>query len=189
MLLIDQKPTGSRKGLFDKRRNSQRQRGFKVAYATNGGTVRWKVSASSATCTDKMSDGKATCKNRWTFDRVQSKSQLQAHLFERRRRATPISQKLIPGILMDSVLRAGERGGGGEWSSDLLIADCKTEGNCQPPIFKSSGSSTFHVQTDLSNPSLLINHHAAKRPPSVPLSKMNKTEEDIFRTGKRQRLL
>ena len=36
-----QKPTGSRKELFDEEQKEQRQRRSKVAYPLNGGTVRW----------------------------------------------------------------------------------------------------------------------------------------------------
>ena len=40
-----QKPTRSRKELFDDEKKEQRRRRFKVAYPWNGGTLRWNVIA------------------------------------------------------------------------------------------------------------------------------------------------
>ena len=76
ILSIVQKPTGSRKELFDELKKEQRQRRLKEAYPINGVTAGWNVIATWA-C------DKTWCKIRWTLDPVRSRSPLPAHLLER----------------------------------------------------------------------------------------------------------
>ena len=55
-----------------------------------------------------------------TFDPVRSQSQLQTHLLKRRVATASTRLKMLPGVFMGYVLRAG-----GGWSGDLGIADCR----------------------------------------------------------------
>ena len=69
-----------------------------------GGTARWKVLATCATCPTRwpmarQSLRKDVCNIAWTIDPVQKQSQLQAHLFEKRHKTARI-WKMLHGIFM-----------------------------------------------------------------------------------------
>ena len=78
---------------------------------------------------------------------ISSKDEAKLHQF---------GKKVLPGTFMEYVSR------GRGWSSDLLIADCKDLESL------SKESCRSHVQTDLSNSSVFLNHHAATCLPRKP---------------------
>ena len=87
--------------------------------------------------------------------------------------------EVLPLLFMRYVLRAEKKG-----QEICSSRTTKTPGTCQSPIFTSRGSSTttshkkelirFQVQTELSNSSIFLNHHAAKSAARGTRSKMKK---------------
>ena len=89
ILLIVQKPAGSRKELFDESKKEQRQGWFKVAYPVNVGTVRWNVVASCAQRATRWRMARQCMRLFWytirrTIDPVRTQIQVQGRLLEQR---------------------------------------------------------------------------------------------------------
>ena len=138
--------------------------------SNGGGTVRWHVIDTCATCTTKITNSKtAFRKNSMDLSsRSEPKVRYKPLSSKDECRLDPFRNKILPGIFIRRVPRAG-----GGWSGDLLITDCQTTWEiCQLPKFTLKCSDTkkshkkehcrSHVQTDFSQSSMFLDLTAAK---------------------------
>ena len=178
VLLIVQKPTVSQNELFDDSKKDQRHRWLKAASSkwptrTMVGTVRWSCCCHLRHAHDKMADGKTAYEKNVSvaFDGpsipfgakdshkpIPTKDESRPHQFD---------NKMLPGIFVLHVLRAGRRGRSG----DSLIADCgdvenlSAESRTRRKAVVPTCGRIFQTLRSSSTP------HAAKRPPGRnPLS-------------------
>ena len=116
-LFIAEKPTGSRKGLFDEWPKEQLSQQCTADSQKNGGTAQWHAIVACATCMTKWPAARLrVTDHQYSLDHWLSTSRRQRQV----KSTSFLERKRWKEYFLGFVLRAG-----GGWSGDLMIADCE----------------------------------------------------------------